>query len=167
MRNNLYLENYLLNSVMMANLDNNRWVTTAGEGKATFIAKDDTGCVATALLLGKGEYNKDYDVTSQLVSQHEICNMICEISGVDYEYITMNEEEYYDYLDPRTTKGNYSKSPVPWCANDMVTNESVIRDGLMAIETDAVEKLTGRKLIDPKDLLEKYSFVWKEKIATY
>lgn len=171
MRNNLYLENYLLNSVMMANLDNNRWVTTAGEGKATFIAKDDSGRVATALLLGKGEYNQDYDVTGRLISEHEICNMIREISGIDYEYITMNEEEYYDYLDsiyiPRTSKGNYSKSPVPWCANDMVTNESGIRDGLMAIETDTVEKLTGRKPLDPKDLLEKYSFVWKEKITTY
>jgi NAD(P)H dehydrogenase (quinone) len=77
----------------------------------------------------------------------------------------------YDYLDsiyiPRTSHGNYSKSPVPWCANDMVTNESGIRDGLMAVETDTVEKLTGRKPIHPKDLLEKYSFVWKEKITTY
>ncbi len=171
MRNNLYLENYLLNSVMMANLDNNRWVTTAGEGKATFIAKDDSGRVATALLLGKGEHNKDYDVTGQLISQHEVCNMISELSGINYEYITLNEEEYYDYLDsiyiPRTSHGNYSKSPVPWCANDMVTNESGIRDGLMAVETDTVEKLTGRKPIHPKDLLEKYSFVWKEKITTY
>ncbi|MDK2935023.1 MAG: hypothetical protein PWP62_31 [Eubacteriaceae bacterium] len=171
MRNNLYLENYLLNSVMMANLDNNRWVTTAGDGKATFIAKDDSGRVATALLLGKGENNKDYDVTGQLISEHEICDMINEISGMNYEYITMNEEEYYDYLDsiyiPRTSHGNYSKSPVPWCANDMVTNESEIRDGLMSIETDTVETLTGRKPIDPKDLLEKYSFVWKENITSY
>lgn len=171
MRNNLYLENYLLNSVMMANLDNNRWVTTAGDGKATFIAKDDSGRVATALLLGKGENNKDYDVTGQLISEHEICDMINEISGMNYEYITMNEEEYYDYLDsiyiPRTSHGNYSKSPVPWCANDMVTNESGIRDGLMSIETDTVETLTGRKPIDPKDLLEKYSFVWKENITSY
>ncbi|WP_026881950.1 NmrA family NAD(P)-binding protein [Clostridium akagii] len=171
MRNNLYLENYLLNSVMMANLDNNRWVTTAGEGKATFIAKDDSGRVATELLLGKGEHNKDYDVTGQLISEHAICDMISKLSGINYEYVTLNEEEYYDYLDsiyiPRTSHGNYSKSPVPWCANDMVTNESGIRDGLMADQTDTVETLTGRKPIDPNDLLEKYSFVWKEKIITY
>ena len=171
MRNNLYLENYLLNSVMMANLDNNRWVTTAGEGKATFIAKDDSGRVATALLLGKGEKNKDYDVTGQLIGEHEICRMISDYSNIDYEYITMNEFDYYDYLDsiyiPRTSKGNYSKSPVPWCSNDMVSNESGIRDGLMACETDTVEKLTGRKPVNPKDLLEKYSFVWKENVKAY
>lgn len=171
MRNNLYLENYLLNSVMMANLDDKRWVTTAADGKATFIAKDDSGRVAAALLLGKGEKNTDYDVTGQLISEHEICDMINEISGTNYEYITMNEEEYYDYLDsiyiPRTSHGNYSQSPVPWCANDMVTNESGIRDGLMAIETDTVLKLTGREPVNPRDLLEKYSFVWKENITTY
>ncbi len=56
---------------------------------------------------------------------------------------------------------------MPWCTNDMVTNESGIRDGLIAIETDTVEKLTGRKPIDSKDLLGKYRFVWKEKITTY
>lgn len=171
MRNNLYLENYLLNSVMMANLDHNRWVTTAGEGKATFIAKDDSGRVAAALLLGKGEHNKDYDVTGRLIGEREICDMVREISAIDYKYITIREEEYYDYLDsiyiPRTSHGNYSKSPVPWCANDMVTNESGIRDGLMAIETDTVEKLTGRKPIEPRDLLEKYSFVWREHITAY
>jgi NAD(P)H dehydrogenase (quinone) len=171
MRNNLYLENYLLNSVMMANLDNNRWVTAAGEGKATFIPKDDSGRVAAALLLGKGDNNRDYDVTGRLISEHEICNMIREISGIDYTYITLKENDYYDYLDsiyiPRTSRGNYSKSPVPWCANDMVTNESGIRDGLMAVETDTVEKLTGRKPAEPKDLLKKYSFVWKEHVTTY
>jgi len=49
----------------------------------------------------------------------------------------------------------------------MVINELGIRDGLMAVEPDTVEKLTGRKPVDPKVLLEKYSFVWKEKITTY
>ena len=49
----------------------------------------------------------------------------------------------------------------------MVSNESGIRDGLMACETDTVEELTGRKPVNPKDLLEKYSFVWKENVKAY
>jgi len=53
---------------MLANLSDNRWVSIVGEGKATVIAKDDSGRVATALLLGKGEHNKYYDVTGQLVN---------------------------------------------------------------------------------------------------
>ncbi|VBB07183.1 Hypothetical protein LUCI_2427 [Lucifera butyrica] len=172
MRNNLYMENYLTNSVMLANLSDNQWITAAGEGKATFIAKDDSGRVAAALLLGKGEHNKDYDVTGgELISQREICAIIAETSGINYEYVTATNEEFYKYLDsiyiPRETSGDYSKSPVPWCSNDMVTNEAGIRDGLMAIETDTVEKLTGRKPLRVRDLVEKYSFVWKEKITSY
>ena len=66
MRNTLYLENYLLNAVMLANISDYKWVTNAGETAAAFIPKDDSGRVATALLLGKGEPKKDYDVTGQL-----------------------------------------------------------------------------------------------------
>ena len=172
MRNNLYMENYLINSVLLANISENKWVTTAGDGKATFIAKDDSGRVATALLLGKGENNKGYDVTgSELISPREICAMIAEVSGNDYKYVTVTNEEFYQYLDsihiPRATDGDYSQSPVPWCSHDMVSNEASIRDGLMAIETDTVEKLTGRKPLRACDLINKYSYVWKEKISSY
>ncbi|MET3207423.1 UNVERIFIED_CONTAM: NAD(P)H dehydrogenase (quinone) [Paenibacillus sp. PvR008] len=172
MRNNLYMENYFTNSVMLAFLSDNKWYTAAGEGKATFIAKDDSGRVATALLLGKGEHNKDYDVVSgELISQHEICDMISAASGIDFEYITLDNDAFYQYLDsihiPRDSHGDYSKSPVPWCSNDMVTNEASIRDGLMAIETDTVEKLTGRKPLTARDLVEQYSFVWKNRVTSY
>jgi NAD(P)H dehydrogenase (quinone) len=171
MRNNLYLENYLTNSVLFANLSNNKWCTTAGEGKATFIAKDDSGRVGTALLMGKGELNKDYDVTGHLISQREICEMIAEFSGIPYEYVPMNYDQFYEYLDsihvPRSTNGDYSKSPVPWCSNDMVTNEGSINDGLMAIETNTVENLTGHKPIMVRDLLDKYRIVWEERLTNY
>jgi NAD(P)H dehydrogenase (quinone) len=171
MRNNLYLENYLTNSVMFANLSKNKWYTNAGEGKATFIAKDDSGRVATALLLGKGKPNQDYDVTGKLISQREICELIARFSGIDFEYCPLNDEQFYDYLDsihvPRGTDGDYSQSPVPWCSNDMVTNEGGIALGQMAIETDTVETLTGRRPLDVSELLEKYSVVWKEGLTDY
>jgi NAD(P)H dehydrogenase (quinone) len=171
MRNNLYLENYFTNSVLFANISNGKWCTSAGEGSATFIAKDDSGRVATALLLGKGEENTAYDVTGQLISQRDICKMISEYSGVHLEYTPLSNEDYFDYLDsihvPRGTSGDYSQSPVPWCSNDMVTNEAGIRDGLMAIETDTVELLTGKKPVSPDLLLEKYAVVWQEKLTNY
>lgn len=172
MRNNLYMENYFTNSVMLAFLSDNKWYTAAGEGKATFIAKDDSGRVATALLLGKGEPNKDYDVVGgELISQREICKLISEASGIDFEYISLGNDDFYEYLDsihiPRDSHGDYSKSPVPWCSNDMVTNEASIRDGLMAIEADTVERLTGRKPLTARDLIEQYSFVWKNRVTKY
>jgi len=172
MRNNLYIENYLTNSVMLALLSDNKWYTTAGEGKATFIAKADSARVGSALLLGKGEYNKDYDVTGgELISQHKICDMISEASGMDFKYVTLDNDKFYKYLDsihiPRDSYGDYSKSPVPWCSNDMVTNEASIRDSLMAIQTDTVEKLTGRKPLRVQDLIGTYKYVWENKVTRY
>ncbi len=171
MRNTLYLENYLLNSVMLANISDYKWVTNAGETAGAFIPKDDSGRVATALLLGKGEPNQDYDVTGNLITQREICEMVAKASGIDYKYVPVDDDEFLKYLDsvhiPRESSGDYSKSPVPWCAKDMLTNEGGIRIGQMAIQTDTVEKLTGRKPMNASELIDRYSFVWKENVTNY
>ncbi len=172
MRNNLYLENYLTTSVMFALLSNNKWVTTAGEGKATYIPKDDSGRVGAALLMGKGEPNMDYDVTGgEAITQRELCALISKASGINFEYIPADHDQFYAYLDamyiPRATDGDYSKSPVPWCSKDMVTNEAGIGDGLMDVETDTVEKLTGRKPLTARDLIDKYSFVWRDRVTNW
>lgn len=170
MRNNLYMENYLTTSVMLAMLSNNVWGTTAGEGKVTSIAKDDSARCGAALLLGKGEPNHAYDLTSTIpLSQREICNMIAEKSGIPFVYQPMTEEEFRDYLEalhiPRTTDGDFSQAPVPFCSNDMITNEAGIKEGQMGIVTHDVEVLTGRKPLEVRDLLDQYSYVWKNKVS--
>lgn len=172
MRNNLYMENYLTTSVMLAMLSNNVWGTTAGEGKVTSIAKDDSARCGAALLLGKGGHNKDYDLTSlEPVSQRDICNMIAEKSGIPFEYKLMNAEEFLAYLEtlhiPKTTDGDFSRSPVPFCSNDMITNEAGIAEGQMGVVSHDVELLTGRKPLEVRDLLDEYSYVWRNKISNW
>ena len=94
--------------------------------------------------------------------------MIREKSQIDFKYVPMNSDEYYQYLDalniPRTTDGDTSKAPVLWCSNDMVTNEAGIAEGQMGIISHDVEKLLGRKPLEVADLLERYSYIWKEKV---
>ncbi|MDR3515022.1 MAG: NmrA family NAD(P)-binding protein [Azospirillaceae bacterium] len=168
MRNNLYLENYFTTSVMLALQSGNKWYTTAGEGRGSFIAKDDSARVAAALLLGRGQPNAAYDVTGEMISQREICSMVGAYSGISFEYCPVDDETFYRYLDgmhiPRSTEGDYSRSPVRWCSNDMVTNEASIGYGQMAIITDTVEKLTGRKPTPPRELLQRYAYVWKDRV---
>jgi NAD(P)H dehydrogenase (quinone) len=171
MRNNLYLENYLTNAVMLANISNDRWCTNAGEGIATFISKQDSARVAAALLTGLGEPDADYDVTGEPVSQREICEYIATYSGRPYTYEVLSDEDYLRYLDqlhiPRTTDGDYSRSPVPYCSNDMVTNEKSISEGLMMIETDTVRKLTGKDPVNYRSLLPQYKSVWEKNPTNY
>lgn len=166
MRNNLYLENYFVNAVRLALACNNRWVTTAGEGIGTFVAKDDSGRVGAALLLGKGEPNADYDVCGRPISQRKICEMIVAASGIPFSYEPVGDEAFYAYLDglgiPRSSEDNGSKSPVPWCSNDMVSNEAAIGLGQMNVPSDMIEHLTDRKPTDPADLVETYASVWRQ-----
>ena len=170
MRNNLYMENYLTNSVMLANLSNYIWGTNAGEGKFTPIAKDDSGECAAALLLGKGGYNTEYDLTSDvLISQREICEMVAEASGLPYKFVPMNDEEFLAYLDAlgisRGTMGYSGNSPVLWCSNDMVTNEGGIATGQMGVVSNDVYTLLGRRPRQVKDILMNYSYMWEEKVV--
>jgi len=170
MRNNLYMENYLTNSVMLANLSDYVWGTNAGEGKFTPIAKDDSAACATALLLGKAEPNTDYDLTSETpISQREICEMVAVKSGKPYRYVPMNDDEFLDYLDnlgiSRGTEGYNSKAPVLWCSNDMVTNEGGIASGQMNVISHDIEKLLGRKPQDVADILDNYSYMWEENVT--
>ncbi|WP_414732610.1 NmrA family NAD(P)-binding protein [Acetobacterium carbinolicum] len=172
MRNNLYMENYLSTSVMLAILSNNVWGTNAREAKATYIAKDDSGACGAALLLGKGEHNMDYDLTSlEPTSQRDICKMIAERSGIDFKFVPMNDDEFLAYLEalhiPAETDGDYSASPLPFCSNDMITNEGGVATGQMAIISHDVEKLLGRKPLEIRDVMPNYDYVWKEKITSY
>ncbi|MGI6229296.1 MAG: NmrA family NAD(P)-binding protein [Tractidigestivibacter sp.] len=172
MQDNLYLENYLTTSVMLALMSGNKWYTTAGEGKATFVPKDDVARFATALLLGRGENNKTYHACGcESLAQRDLCNMVSDLSGIKIEYCPVNKDEFFEYLDsmhiPRTATGDYSRSPVPWCGNDMVTNEYSIAEGLMDVPSDDIERVTGKKPMTARELAKSYSYIWENHVTNW
>ena len=169
MRNSLYMDNYLTDGVLLSNLNNYKWCTNAGDAFFTPIAKDDSAACAAALLLGKGEDNTAYDLTSDVpVCQRDICEAVAKASGKPYTYITKNNEEFQTTLEslgiPRTTQEFDIKYPVPWCSNDMVTNEAGVGDGQGNIITYDVEKLLGRKPKHIEDLMPQYAYMWEENV---
>ena len=170
MRNSLYMDNYLTDALILANLNDYVWGTNAGNAMFTPIAKDDSAACATALLLGKGEPNTAYNLTSDVpICQKDICELVAAHSGLPFKYVVMNNEEYLEVLDrigvPRTTEGFSTKAPVLWCSNDMVTNEGNVGAGNGLIITNDVEKLLGRKPLHVSDLLDYYSYMWEEKVV--
>lgn len=172
MRNNLYMENYLTTSVMLALISGNKWYTTAGEGKATYIAKDDSALAAAALLLGAGEKNKAYNITGrESISQRDICKIVSHESGINIEYCPVDNDTFFHYLDsigiPRDTDQDFSHSPVPWCGNDMVTNEASIAEGLMDVVSDDFERLTLQKAKAAQELIANYRYIWENKVTNW
>lgn len=170
MQDNLYLENYLTTSVMLAFMSGNKWYTTAGEGRATYVPKDDVARMAAALLLGKGKDNTTYKVCGcESLSQRDLAAMISDMSGRKIEYCPVSHEEFFKYLDsmhiPRTATEDFSKAPVPWCGNDMVTNEGSIAEGLMDIASTDIEDVTGKKPSTARELAKNYTYIWENNVT--
>ncbi len=172
LRNNLYLETFMTMRAMLAFMSDGRWVTTAGEGKATLVHKDDCAAAAAAALLGKGGDRKVFNIVgSQAISVRELCEIIAKRSGVDLEYVPATQEEYYSYLEklniPHDMSGDFSKSPAPFSANDVVDNDQAVGDGLFNVESNDIEFLTGNKPKTAMDIAANFDYIWRDNITNW
>ncbi len=129
---------------------------SAGDGEIAFVSRDDCVACAVAVLTGEGHENKAYDLTGpEMLSFPKAIAMIAELSGkpITYKYVT--DQDMQDHFDRLGFPRHASDAPVnpamPWSSDDMVTFEQAIREGIFAVQSDNVEKLTGKK---PKSLRE-------------
>jgi NAD(P)H dehydrogenase (quinone) len=140
-------------------------IGNTGDGRVAFISRDDVAAVAAALLAGKGERDRAYDVTGPAsVSWTDVAAMITELSGVPVEVVDLTDEQMYAMWDalgvPREATGDFSRSPVPWCSDGMVSLGREIRLGHLSAVTNVVEQLTGRKPKSLRDLMKEKSASW-------
>jgi len=155
MRNSQYGDAMAENQAAIA-ITTGKSIGNTGEGTVAFIARDDVAATAAALLQGRGMPNTAYDVTGpEAVNWRQVAAMITQISGVPIEVVDLTDEQMYAMWDslgvPREATGDFSRSPVPWCSDGMVSLGREIRLGHLSTVTDTVEQLTGRK---PKSLRE-------------
>ena len=164
LRNNQYADAMAENQAAIA-ITSGQSIGNAGEGKVGFVARDDVAAVAAAVLLGAGEPNTGYNVTGpDLISYREVGEMIIELSGAPITIIDLSDDDMYAMWDalgvPRDASGDFSKSPVPWASDGMVTFGRMIRAGHLAHVTDVVERFTGRKPRALRDLMLERRASW-------
>ncbi|MEJ0098249.1 MAG: NAD(P)H-binding protein [Pseudomonadota bacterium] len=153
MRNNQYGDAMAENQAAIA-ITTGKAIGNTGTGRVGFVARDDVAAVAAKLLQGKGENNTAYEVTGpQALAFSEVSRQIRELSGAHIEDIDLSDEAMYAMWDslgvPREATGDFSRSPVPWCSDGMVSFGRMIREGWLDRITDVVERFTGNK---PKSL---------------
>jgi len=164
MRDSQYADAMAIEHAAMS-LVTGRSIGNAGDGQVGFVARDDVAAVAVALLLGKGEPNRGYDVTGpELLTQRQVGELIAEISGAPLEIVNLSDEEMYAMWDaagvPREATDDFSHSPVPWCSHDMVTFGEAIREGRMARLSDTVQQLTGHRGKTMREVMIEASANW-------
>jgi len=125
MRNSQYGDAMAENQAAIA-ITTGKSIGNAGDGRVAFIARDDVAAVAAALVSGVGERNRAYDVTGpESVSWNDVAALVAELSGAKVEVVDLTDEQMYAMWDslgvPREATGDFSRSPVPWCSDGMVS----------------------------------------------
>jgi NAD(P)H dehydrogenase (quinone) len=164
MRNSQYGDAMAENQAAIA-ITTGKSIGNTGAGRVAFITRDDVAAVAAVLIAGGGERNRAYDVTGPAaVSWQDVAAMISQISGVPIEVIDLTDEQMYAMWDslgvPREATGDFSRSPVPWCSDGMVSLARQIRFGNLSAVSNVVEQLTGRKPKSLRDLMKEKSASW-------
>ncbi len=168
MRNNQYADAMAENQANIA-ITTGKSIGNAGKGRVGFVSRDDVAAVAAKLLQGEGEPDTGYDVTGpEALSYGEVAALIKELSGAEFEVIDLTDEQMYAMWDslgvPREATGDFSKSPVPWCSDGMVSFGRMIREGYLDVVTDVVERFTGRKPKSLRQLMIERRSTWPKPV---
>jgi NAD(P)H dehydrogenase (quinone) len=144
-----------------------RSIGNTGRGRVGFVSRDDVAAVAAKLLQGQGEPNTAYDVTGPgALDFSEVGDLIKELSGASFNVIDLSDEDMYAMWDslgvPREATGDFSRSPVPWCSDGMVSFGRMIRDGHLDVVTDVVERFTGSKPKSLRALMLERRHLWPQ-----
>lgn len=118
----------------------------AGHGRFAPVTRDDIADVAVTVLLSEDHDGATFDVTGpELVSMADIAAILSEARGELVRYEVETLEEAY--------ASRASFGAPQWEVTGWVTSYAAIATGEMEVVTNAVEALTGRPPVSPRDYL--------------
>ncbi|WP_395106186.1 SDR family oxidoreductase [Actinomadura sp. SCN-SB] len=158
LRDGFYAESLLDIAVSQA-LRTGTWVSATGDGRVSFIGRDDCVEVAVEVLTGPGHENQVYEVTGEeLWAWREVAELAAEIAGKQIEFVPVTDEELYAHFDamgiPREPLDDFNVDGYIFCSDDMVSFERETRGGRFAITSDHVRRVLGRSPRPLRELAE-------------
>jgi NAD(P)H dehydrogenase (quinone) len=139
----------------------------AGQGRVPIVSRDD--CVATAVgvLTQDGHANKAYNITGpELWTLPDAMALVSQMAGKPIKIEPVDDEGMYAYFDSlgvaRKASDVVPDGPIPWASEGMVTFGQSIREGFMDVESDDVERITGRPPRTLRSVFEQYQGAWPQ-----
>ncbi|EKG13879.1 NmrA-like protein, partial [Macrophomina phaseolina MS6] len=132
--------------------------SNAGDGQVAFVAREDCVAAAVAVLADPGPHaGKTYAITGpELLTWRDAARLMGEVAGKGPDGVRFEElsdDEMFAMFDglgiPREPVDSLVVGGYPWNSSDMVSFGKATRLGEMAVISDDVEMLTGKK---PKSL---------------
>ncbi|WP_028608434.1 SDR family oxidoreductase [Paenibacillus harenae] len=143
LRNNWYLENEI--GSIQGVLAGAPWVTSAGNGKTGWALRQDYAEAAAAVLAGTGHENTIYELSGKLITQDELVSVIGEVTGKEVPVQHVDDAAYAEIM-----KG----AGVPeFVIPILVGIQQGIREGVLEIESNDLEKLLGRPVTPIREAL--------------
>jgi NAD(P)H dehydrogenase (quinone) len=158
LRNGFYVQSILDATAPLA-LRTDRWVSAAGDGKVSFVDRDDCVRCAVEVLITPGHQNRTYEINSgELWSFRETAALVSDVAGKPVELVEVSDEELYAHFDrlgiPRQALNEFSIDGYIFCSDDMVSFEHAMRNGHFAVPTSDIERIIGRRPRRLRDLAE-------------
>ncbi|HTM95117.1 MAG TPA: NAD(P)H-binding protein [Croceibacterium sp.] len=166
LRNSLYAE-AVATAMAIPALQAGHKPENAGAGRVPIVSRDD--CVATAVgvLTQDGHANKAYDVTGpEQWTLPDAMALISDMAGRPIVVEPVDDEGMYAYFDSlgvaRKASDVVPDGPIPWASEGMVTFGQSIREGFMDVQSDDVERITGRRPRTLRSVCEQYRGAWPQ-----
>lgn len=166
LRNSLYAE-AVATAMAIPALQAGHKPENAGDGRVPIVSRDD--CVATAVgvLTQEGHENKAYDVTGpEMWTLPDAMALVGAMAGKPIHVERVDDEGMFAYFDSlgvaRKASDVVPDGPIPWASEGMVTFGQSIREGFMDVESDDVERITGRTPRTLKSVLEQHRHLWPQ-----
>jgi NAD(P)H dehydrogenase (quinone) len=164
LRNSLYAEAVATAMAIPALLAGHK-PENSGAGRVPIVSRDD--CVATAVgvLTQDGHANTAVDVTGpEMWTLPGAMGLVAEMAGKPIAIEPVDDEGMFAYFDslgvPRKASDVLPDGPIPWASEGMVTFGQSIREGFMDIESNDVERITGRRPRTLRSVCEQLRAAW-------
>lgn len=137
----------------------------AGDGRVPVVSRDDCVAMAVAVLTQDGHADKAYDVTGpELWTLPDAMALVSRMAGKPIQIERVDDEGMFGYFDslgiPRKASDVVPDGPIPWASEGMVTFGQSIREGFMDVQSNDVERVTGRPPRSLRSVLEECRPLW-------
>jgi NAD(P)H dehydrogenase (quinone) len=144
-RNGWYQENLFM--ALPHAIASGQWYTSAGDGRIAHAARDDMAAAIAAGLASDSTESTTYTLTGpQAYTTAEIAALVSEVTGKPLEVVQLPDDALTEGVKAAGIPEEFARVIVSFDANT--------RSGRIAMVTDAVETLSGRKPRSLKQFLE-------------
>lgn len=159
LRNSLFAEAFISDYLRAVNNHETVINKNMGTGRVWFISRKDAALAIAFALNNTLLYRAILNINGITpYSYQDFLNIANKVTGANIKYKQITDQKLYQYFDsihvPRTTDGDFSKSPIQAISEGMVSFGTTVREGFLDVPVSDFVQLTGHQPITMKYMFE-------------